>query len=354
VGQAPLLIAGRKRALGIVRPVARLRKRSAAALVAIVVAVLVGACGGDGDEPSAEIEPETSSGVQQEPDAAADPQPSEFPEADGQTLQELADLSSPGINFAPATTHYTTGPSRMAFGLIDANNEFVYAPSAVYIGRTPDDRAIGPYLAPADSLITEQRFRSQQAATEEDAIASIYSAEVDLPVSGQFAVLVLTRAGDELYGTTAQIEVAAEDSIPAPGERPPAVETDTLESAGQIEAIDTREPPSDLHSNFADVVGERPVALLFATPALCQSRVCGPVTDIAVQLEEEYGDRMEFIHQEVFVDNEVDKGLRDPLLDFGLETEPWLFTVDGQGRVVARLEGSFGLGEFEEAVQAAL
>ena len=323
-------------------------------MVALVVAFLVGGCGGDGDEPSAEIEPETSSGVQQEPDAAADPQASDFPEPEGRTLQELADLSKPGINFAPATTHFATGPSRVAFGLIDANNEFVYAPSAVYIGRTPDDRAAGPYPAPADSLITEQRFRSQQAATEEDAIASIYSTEVDLPVSGQYAVLVLTRAGDELYGSTAQIEVVANDSIPAPGERAPAVETDSLESAGQIEAIDTREPPSDMHSNFADVVGERPVALLFATPALCESRVCGPVTDIALQLEEEYGDRMEFIHQEVFVDNDVNEGYRKPLLDFGLQTEPWLFTFDGQGRVVTRLEGSFGLGEFEEAVQAAL
>ena len=27
--------------------------------------------------------------------------------------------------------------------------------------------------------------------------------------------------------------------------------------------------------NFKDVVGKRPVALLIATPALCQSRVCG-------------------------------------------------------------------------------
>jgi hypothetical protein len=110
-----------------------------------------------------------------------------------------------------------------------------------------------------------------------------------------------------------------------------------------------------MHSvDFADVVGRKPVALLFATPALCQSRVCGPVVDIAAQLKERYGDRMTFIHQEVYVDNDVNKGLREPLKRFGLETEPWLFTIDRHGRVAARLEGSFGFTAFERAIRAAL
>jgi hypothetical protein len=107
-------------------------------------------------------------------------------------------------------------------------------------------------------------------------------------------------------------------------------------------------------TDFRDVVGERPVALLFATPRLCQTRVCGPVVDIAAQMKSEYGDRMEFIHQEVYVDNEIDKGLRPPLEAFRLRTEPWLFTIDADGRVAARLEGSFGTDEFREAVEAAL
>jgi hypothetical protein len=106
--------------------------------------------------------------------------------------------------------------------------------------------------------------------------------------------------------------------------------------------------------NFRDVLGERPVALLFSTPQLCQSRVCGPVTDIELQLESEYGERMTFIHQEVYVDNELEKGLRPPLRAFHLETEPWLFTFDRQGRVAARLEGSFGVNAFRRAVEAAL
>jgi hypothetical protein len=106
--------------------------------------------------------------------------------------------------------------------------------------------------------------------------------------------------------------------------------------------------------NFRDVIGKRPVALLFATPQLCQSRVCGPVTDLELQLEHSYRDRMAFIHQEVYVDNEVDKGLRPQLQAFHLRTEPWLFTFDRQGRVAARLEGAFGVNAFRRAVEAAL
>ena len=60
--------------------------------------------------------------------------------------------------------------------------------------------------------------------------------------------------------------------------------------------------------SFDDVVGKKPVALLFATPQLCQSRVCGPVTDIALQMKAKYGDKMDFIHQEVYVDNDPQQG----------------------------------------------
>lgn len=96
------------------------------------------------------------------------------------------------------------------------------------------------------------------------------------------------------------------------------------------------------------------MALLFATPQLCQSRVCGPVVDIEAQMQAKYGDRMAFIHQEVYVDNQIDKGLRAPLRAFNLQTEPWLFTVNADGRIAARLEGSFGVRAFEQAVDAAL
>jgi hypothetical protein len=114
-------------------------------------------------------------------------------------------------------------------------------------------------------------------------------------------------------------------------------------------------PPSDMHrESFDQVIGKKPIALLFATPQLCQSRVCGPVTDIALQMKAKYGDRIEFIHQEVYDENNPQKGLRESLRQFRLRTEPWLFVVDGNGRITARLEGSFGINAFEDALKTAL
>jgi hypothetical protein len=102
------------------------------------------------------------------------------------------------------------------------------------------------------------------------------------------------------------------------------------------------------------VLGKKPIALPFATPQLCQSRVCGPVVDIAAQLKAKYGDRMTFIHQEVYVGNDPKKGLREPLRRFNLPSEPWLFVIDKSGKITARLEGSFGFGAFDKALQTGL
>jgi hypothetical protein len=151
------------------------------------------------------------------------------------------------------------------------------------------------------------------------------------------------------------VTTSDQDPVPEVGDDAPKAQTDTVASAGgDVEAIDTRRPTSDMHADFAKEVGKKPVALLFATPQLCQSRVCGPVVDVGLQLRAKYGDQVEFIHQEVYTDNDPNKGLRKPLQEFGLPTEPWLFVVDKNGKITARLEGSFGLNAFEQALKTAL
>ena len=62
----------------------------------------------------------------------------------------------------------------------------------------------------------------------------------------------------------------------------------------------------------------------------------------------------DFIHEEVYVDNQPSKGLRPQLKAFHLRTEPWLFAINRQGKIVARLEGAFGTTELSQALQAAL
>jgi hypothetical protein len=106
-------------------------------------------------------------------------------------------------------------------------------------------------------------------------------------------------------------------------------------------------------ADFADVLGKKPVVLLFATPQLCQSRVCGPVVDLAEQAKAGGDGDVEFIHMEVFRDNRIDRGVRPQMSAFRLRSEPWVFTFDRSGKVAARIEGAFSQRELEQAVDAA-
>jgi hypothetical protein len=338
------------------------RRLSLSLLSAAVSVLALAACGGGSDSASSTGQAQAPPGVSQQDferrlAEAASSTKADFPAPAGRSLQAIADTVQAGPQIGLATSVFTPGDERLAFGMVDKSNNFIYGKTAVYIARDPSQTALGPFPAPADALVTKPAFRSQNAAVETSPIAQIYAAEVPFERAGSYAVLAVTKQGSSLVGAPAQVEVKRSTRIPEVGDRPPAVETDTVAgAAGNLAAIDTRRPfARELHeTSFKDVLGRKPVALLFATPQLCQSRVCGPVVDIELQMKEKYGDRMTFIHQEVYRDNQVDKGLRPSLRAFGLQTEPWLFTVDADGRIAARLEGSFGVKEFEQAVQAAL
>jgi hypothetical protein len=151
------------------------------------------------------------------------------------------------------------------------------------------------------------------------------------------------------------LRVVDRDPVPGVGDPAPRTNTPTEASVGgNLEAIDTRVPPSSMHEvNFADVVGKKPVILLFATPALCQSRVCGPVVDIAEQVKAKHEGEAEFIHMEIFNNNNVEQGYRPQVREWNLPTEPWLFAIDRSGKIAARIEGAFSARELERALKKA-
>jgi hypothetical protein len=339
------------------RPPTRALLAAVACAVALIPAAGCGDSGGSGGggASSANAQPAPPS-----PQVAAAERPvaAAFPRPAGRTLQRLADTLAPGPQAGLATTVYTPGVDRLAFGLIDARGAFVYGPTAVYVARAAArGPARGPFPAPADSLQVRPPFRSQTSANDPTQVQAVYHVDVPLARPGRWYVLVVTRAASgRLLGASAVVDVARTSPIPGVGQLAPRIDTPTLASAGgDVRRIDTRVPPDDMHKiSLRDVLGRRPVVLLFATPALCQSRVCGPVTDIAAQLETVYGDRMAFIHNEVYVENDASKGLRPQLKAFGLTTEPWLFTIDRHGRIAARLEGAFGIAELRQAIERAL
>ncbi|MHB8693599.1 MAG: hypothetical protein ACYDHH_20370 [Solirubrobacteraceae bacterium] len=287
--------------------------------------------------------------------AAEHPRVAQFPAAGGKTLQQLAHDATAQAQLGPATGVFTPGTRRFAFALTDRAGAFVYAPTALYIATGPNAPASGPFLAPADPMTVLPQYRSRQN-TGPGGIRAIYGTEVPLPHSGRFSLLALSASPKGTIGASGLLAVAKSSAIPDIGQRAPDIATDMLATVhGRVDLLTTRIPPERMHSvSFKDVFGKRPIALLISTPQLCTSRVCGPVTDVAVQLQREFGDRIVFIHQEVFVANQPRLGLRPQLKAFHLQTEPWLFTIDRHGVIRARLEGAFGLTEARIALEAAL
>jgi hypothetical protein len=321
--------------------------RRATAAVVLACALVAGGCGGDdGDEQST---------------APPDARPDQFPSAAGKTLTQLRrELPEGGPILAPSVSQFTVGENRLGFGLFTTSRaQIADAQAVVYVAPVGGGEAQGPFVAHYESLAVKPQFQSKNTQLDPDAAKSVYVARVPFERPGRYEMLGMARLDDRLVAATSatpQITVVKRDVVPGPGDEAPVIHTPTVaDVGGNVSEIDTRDPPSKQHeSDFADVVGEKPVVLTFATPLLCQSRVCGPVVDVAEQVKDQYGDRAEFIHMEIYRDNEVDKGFRPQVAAWRLPSEPWVFTIDKTGRVAARLEGAFSPEELEEAVQQAL
>lgn len=339
-------------------------------LVSLLTAIALAGCGSSAATRSASTRsaasaittPATTTSASATPrgstallDAAERPRRGAFPASRGRTLRQLLDLAHGSLQLSATTGNFTPGTDRFAFGLIDGAGSFTYAPTALYIAANPAAPAQGPFLAPADPMGVAPQYRSVQNQGP-DGIQAIYSTHLPLPRAGTYALLAVTRTARGTVASPGEVAVAASSPIPNVGQRPPSIATDTLAAVhGDVALLTTRRPPEHMASvSLKQVLGRRPVALLFSTPQLCTSRVCGPVTDLTVELQHEFGPRITFIHQEIYVDNNPAKGLRPQMTDFHLRTEPWLFAINRRGIIVARLEGAFGVNELRAALKAAL
>lgn len=131
--------------------------------------------------------------------AAGHPTASQFPPAHGHTLQQLASKVGSSAQLGAATGTFTPGTGRFAFALNTSSGAFVYAPTALYLARSPNSPAQGPFLAPADPLTVAPQYRSKQNSGP-GGIRAIYAANLPLPHKGTYTLLSLTRTHNGLIG----------------------------------------------------------------------------------------------------------------------------------------------------------
>lgn len=315
----------------------------ALAATALAAALLVG-CGGSSDD---------GNGTSDRPA----PNPADFPPAKGKTLQQVLSASSgEGPVVSPAARVLRLGENRFSFGVFSvAHDQITDAQVAIYAapGAGLEGPAIGPFTARIEDLSTEPAFRAETTSSDPDAAQAIYVTQIPLDKPGAWSFGALIKEGDGYTGSLlpAPSEVG-EFNPPDVGDPAPKVHTPTADEVADISEIDTRVPPDDMHDeDLADVLGRKPVVLLFATPQLCQSRICGPVVDVAEQVKREFGDRVAFIHQEVYNENDINKGVRPQMRAYSLPSEPWLFVIDRSGKISTVIEGAFSVRELEDAVR---
>lgn len=171
--------------------------------------------------------------------------------------------------------------------------------------------------------------------------AGIHQTLLPLPDAGLFEV-VAVQGGR--YGVGAVRVLTPEQSeAPAPGSPAPRSATPTAAADQGVSPLCTEDPPCPMHEVSLDgaLAEGRPVLLLFATPAYCQTIACGPsVGNLSrVRDERDWGD-IAFVHCEIWLNEEsVGSGFVPAVQEWGLPTEPWLFAIGADGVITDRLDG---------------
>jgi len=347
--------------------------RVLAALLCLPVALAIALAGCGSDSGSTTGSSSSS--------AASRPAPpkSDFPSAEGKSLGQVLEAADgpSDLVVSPAGLVYYKGENRYTVGVFKRDRSQVAdADIALYFARVPakgkgaspeagssgkraeeralDEPAIGPFPARVETLQTQPAFRAQTTTSDPDAASVIYVTDVNFPGDGEWRIGALIKQGDELKSALLpSANVGGYSKVPRVGEKAPPIHTPTpSDVGGDLAKITTRIPPDTQNKvDYADAYGKEPIVLLFATPQFCQSRVCGPVVDVAEQVKQIYGDKAAFIHMEIYNDNDPNKHVRPQVRAFHLPSEPWLFAIDRSGRIEAEIEGAFGVEELTRVVK---
>ncbi len=254
--------------------------------------------------------------------------------------QNLQALFPRDVAFAAAGS-----PSRLPYTLVDAEGiPFASIDGPVSFTISFDGEQVG------DAIQVEPRS---------DGVPRPY-----LPLSTTFPRPGLydidARYGDATLNSQVQIYPPGDINQPIVGSVLPPANTPTPGQTFDVDPICTRAPQCPFHDvDLPTVLGTgRPVVVLLATPAYCQTAACGPILDLLVE-EASGRDDLVVIHAEVYKNP---KGVADlaqadlaPLPDtYDMRWEPSLFVTDSSNTIVARGDIVVDRGEMAEMLALAV
>ena len=267
------------------------------------------------------------------------------------SLESLAAAPGADVALVPGTSDYAPGSNRVSFAIVDGQSRLVERPTArVWVARDLRQDTFLETTAHLEPVGVPGGYAADAQA--------LYVAQVELPGPGKYWLLAepvggvpIQALGNLVVGKSAAAPVVGDAAIPS--------KTPTLATTGGDlrELTTSRRPDRALYRvSVADALASRtPFVVSFATPAYCQTRMCGPVVDVVSAVRRRFaGEDVRFIHVEIYEDNQPGKGVNRWVTEWNLPTEPFTFVVDGDRVVRAKLEGAFSAGELERAVRKIL
>lgn len=245
-----------------------------------------------------------------------------------------------------ATSEVVVGPNRLALGLLENNVPIKDAARTEVTVRyfklngnqatpTGEEQATfyGEGLGDRGTFIVHPTFES----------AGTWGMEVEARRPGRAPVV-----------RRMSLNVVAKGNAPMIGDDAPRSDTPTAADVADLKQISSDiDPDPRLHqlSVAEAVTSGKPSLILFATPGYCQTAVCGPGVDVVQKLVDEFGERINAVHVEVY-QLPYDNGKVVPAFqEWGLQSEPWLFLVDRDGKIAARYEGGITFDELKPDVE---
>jgi hypothetical protein len=237
------------------------------------------------------------------------------------------------------------------FGMVTLNNELAAGGSPqVWLAKDETSKALGPFPA------TYFEFSNQFGDTAPRGAPGFYSAEVEIPSTGQWAVLAVADSGGTRAAASGTITVVSESPAQV-GTEALSVKTPVAHTEAEREKICTRDPPDPMHSISLDraLKNGKPTVVNFGTPALCESRICGPVVDEQLIVFNEVGaKKVNFIHVEIYPNQETPQDPAPAFVAWGFPSEPWTVVIDRDGIIRAAFEGPVVAAQIRAALDPLL
>lgn len=242
--------------------------------------------------------------------------------------------------------YVSTTPQRFAYILMKNNGDFASGPTTTLSIAPPGGEFGAPMPA---TLHTEGLPTGRGVYVVEPTLMAAGDWRGKVAIEGhgeaELAFPVSANPDTPIVGSPARILASPTTAAPL-GTDPLCTRTDDKNNAA----------PCAFHQTSLDqVVGKgKPVVVMFATPARCQSRYCGPVLDQLIEVSPEYQDRITPIHVEIYKDLTSNNLVTATETWLGFSGEPWIFGINAAGTVTGRLSGAFATDEIKTLMDQAI